>query len=312
MTDPGSDKDKRFALAARTLGMLSEGQAREAVEAQRRLLEVGCPADLERVCRERGWLSAEQIQRVRGEVMRWSRYPEFRGYDILGRVGRGGMGSVYRARQVAVDRIVALKVLATRHALEPEYVARFHREARLAARISHPELVAIYSAGEEDGRHFIVMEFVDGPDAADMLEDGALPLEPCLRIARGVASALTAAHERGIVHRDIKPSNVLVAPDGRPKLADLGLAKLMVGDPVKLTKTGMLVGTPAFMSPEQCRAERDIDGRCDIYALGASLFQLATRRLPFPAPTKLGVIRKHVAEPPPDPREVNPVFSEFG
>ncbi|MBM4083074.1 MAG: serine/threonine protein kinase, partial [Planctomycetes bacterium] len=230
------------------------------------------------------------------------------GYELLERLGEGSMGSVYKARQLSLDRIVALKLLATRLARDADYIKRFRREARLAAKLSHPNAVHVYNVEENARRHYIVMEFVDGPDVSKLIAKGPMGERAALEIIRGAALALGQAHEHGIIHRDIKPANILLTTKGQPKLSDLGLAK-QVGSG-SLTEHGLAVGTPFYMSPEQCRSDRGMDGRADIYSLGATLFHMLCGEPPFRGGGTLAIISKHVQEQLPDPRTRNPSLSD--
>jgi formylglycine-generating enzyme required for sulfatase activity len=227
-------------------------------------------------------------------------------------IGWGGMGAVYRGRQVSLDRAVAIKVLGKHLSENESFRRRFVLEARAVARLSSPHVVQIYSAGAHDGHHFFVMELVDGVDLAHKLREGFRPsnaaaFDLMLQAARGLA----AAGKLGIVHRDIKPANMLITGEGVLKLSDFGLAKLVseergaTDDEQRLTATGIIVGTAAYFSPEQGRGER-CDQRTDLYALGVVAYELLTGRLPFTAADTTSVIYQHVHEAPRPPRTHNP------
>ena len=222
-------------------------------------------------------------------------------YTVLGELGRGAMGVVFRALDPALDRAVAVKVIAARSA-EParasaELEARFLREARVAARISHPNVVTVYDAGREGGSLYLVMELVTGESLGARLLRGEFPSAPeALEMAAQVADALGAAHALGVVHRDIKPGNIMVTESGRVKVADFGVAKA-VGEETDLTRTGTVVGSPAYMAPEQVRGEA-LDGRADLFSLGVVLYELLMRRKPFPADTVTTLIYQILHEDP--------------
>jgi len=204
-------------------------------------------------------------------------------------LGRGGMGIVYKARQKTLDRLVAIKVLAGERRNDPQFEARFSREARTLAKLSHPNIVAAIDVGESEGFYYFAMEFVDGESLKDVLiRDGKLPEKRALEITRAMASALEHAHEQNIVHRDIKPGNIMIeGSSGDPVILDFGLARADEGEFQTLTRTGDVFGTPAYMSPEQVLGEaRRIDRRSDIYSLGATLYECLTARRPFEAPTQ--------------------------
>lgn len=209
-------------------------------------------------------------------------------YRVTGEVGRGGMGLVLRGEDPALERPVAIKIIAGAAAggtiPVEERVARFMREARLAARITHPGVVTVYDAGREGDLLFTVMELVDGESLAQCMQRGRYPSwQESLRIAAEVAEALSAAHALGVVHRDIKPANVLLTRDGRVKVTDFGVAKA-VDEDTDLTRSGMAIGSPAYMAPEQVRGEA-LDGRADQFSLGVMLYELLLLRRPFPAET---------------------------
>ncbi len=202
------------------------------------------------------------------------------GCQIECEIAKGGMGTVYRARQMALDRIVAVKVLKPELSSYPDILKRFLREGKLAAKLDHPGIIHIFDIGQDDGHYFLVMEFVEGKDLCQVIEEKG-PFSPwhALDIARKVAGALSYAHEHGIVHRDIKPQNIMLSPDNSIKIADFGIARVMEQETM-LTSSGVIIGTPAYMSPEQCRGEA-IDGRSDLYNLGATLYTLLCGRVPF-------------------------------
>jgi serine/threonine-protein kinase len=232
------------------------------------------------------------------------------GFEIAAKLGQGGMGAVFKAVQLSVKRPVALKILPPRLAKNAEFVQRFFREAQSAAQLNHPNIVQAYDAGEADGYHYFAMEFVDGRPVSDFLQEGnPLPEDQALTLVRDVALALDYAHESGILHRDIKPANILLTSQGKPKLADLGLAREAASTSSDLTQAGFAIGTPDYISPEQVRGDTGIDGRTDIYSLGATLFHMLTGRPPYAGGTGNEVMAKHLADPIPDARKLNPDVS---
>ncbi|MBL8115685.1 MAG: serine/threonine protein kinase [Acidobacteria bacterium] len=233
-------------------------------------------------------------------------------YEIQKELGRGGMGMVYRARDTMLDRVVALKVLGEQLSSSEEFVARFSREARAAARLNHTNIVHVYDLGDVGGRLYIAMEFVEGRTLGAYLKPNERFREAqALVLVKEAARALAVAHEAGLVHRDVKPENIMVTTQGVVKLVDLGLAKeIMSAEEAQHTQTGHTLGTPAYAAPEQIWGRKDIDGRADIYSLGATLFHLVTGRPPFQAVTSAIVTMKHLSEPVPDPRTVVPELSE--
>jgi len=228
-------------------------------------------------------------------------------FEIIERIGQGGMGAVYKAVQASLQRTVVLKTLQAALAADPEYIARFHREAIAAAGLSHQNLVQVYSAGESEGLHWFAMEFVKGESAYTRLKrKGCFELGEAIAIGVHVANALDYAWKRArLIHRDIKPDNIFLSGEGDVKLGDLGLAK--VADQTQgLTVTGASMGTPYYVSPEQAEGRKDIDLRADIYSLGCTLFHLVSGQTPFTGDNAVQVMTKHVTQPPPEIRDVFP------
>jgi tRNA A-37 threonylcarbamoyl transferase component Bud32 len=229
-------------------------------------------------------------------------------YQILAPLGEGGMASVYRAYQPSMDREVAVKVLPRQYSQSPEYLARFKQEARLLARLQHPHVLPVFDFGESDGYTYIAMPLIAGGTLKDLMTSKPMPVERAAAIIGQVGDALDYAHASGLVHRDIKPSNILIDERGNSLLMDFGIAR-MVEATTRLTQVGGVVGTPIYMSPEQS-AGKAIDARSDIYALGIVLFELLTGRVPYNAETPLAVMFKHVNDPLPLPRSLNPALSD--
>lgn len=214
-------------------------------------------------------------------------------YQILAKLGQGGMATVFKAHEQSLNRMVALKVLHPSLAENEEYIKRFKREAQSAAKLNHPNIVHIYSIGEDRGHHFFAMEMIKGDSLADFKRSGRkLDTQRILSITRQIASGLSAAHAAGLVHRDIKPSNIMLLEDGTVKVADFGIAQVSGGD-TKLTMDGAVIGTPEYLSPEQCEGQ-PIDGRSDIYSLGVTLYELLSGKTPYQADTPVSMLMKIV------------------
>ena len=225
----------------------------------------------------------------------------FAGCTIIAELGRGGFGSVYKARQTELNRLVAVKVLSRDLSEDPEYVSRFKREAASAGGLSHVNIVQVYAAGTFEQLHYFVMEFVDGESLQRRIErEGKLAPTEALAICMYVAEALDYAWKRvKLIHRDIKPANIFIAHSGDVKLGDLGLAKIADAS-TEFTRTGTVMGSPNFISPEQAQAKKEIDFRADIYSLGCTLYHMVTGCLPYEgAGDALAIIHKHVYDPPP-------------
>ena len=231
---------------------------------------------------------------------------EFGKYELLEEIGRGGMGVVYKARQTDLDRLVAVKMILSAHLASPEQVRRFYAEARAAAKLSDPCIVAIHDVGEIRGQHFFAMEYVPGESLAQRLIRGPVPFAEAARMLQDVATAVDHLHEQGIVHRDLKPSNILLDPDDRPRVTDFGLAKMLQADGA-MTHTGAIVGTPGYMAPEQAAARAgEVGPASDIWGLGAILYELLTGRPPFAQDSPLETLVQVVEGEPERPSRRNP------
>ncbi len=236
------------------------------------------------------------------------------GYQLLERLGSGGMATVYKARQLSLDRVVAVKVLSQELTRRPGYVEQFYAEGKAAAKLNHPNIVAALDVGEAGGHHYFVMEYVEGQTAYDrLMELVRFDEEEAVQIALQVARGLEHAHAAGIVHRDVKPQNMIITAGGA-KLLDLGLAQ-GANLPTRAEETAgegkrTVFGSPYYISPEQIRDSSKVDFRADIYSFGASLYYLVTGQVPFDAPTPQEVLRKHLREPLTPPRQLNRRISE--
>jgi eukaryotic-like serine/threonine-protein kinase len=233
----------------------------------------------------------------------------FGDYEILAELGAGGMGRVYRARDLTLERTVALKTLAPQFGSDNGFVQRFLKEARAAARLNHPNIVQIYDFGQEGDTYYLAMEYVDGHSLGAYLRRGHFSERDAILVIRHACRALAVAHGEGLVHRDIKPDNLMLTKKGEVKLVDLGIAK-RVDEDQSLTATGQAVGTPHYISPEQIRGLRDIDARADIYSLGATLYHLVTGHTPFQGTSGALVMSMHLAQPLADPRTFVPGLTE--
>ena len=224
-------------------------------------------------------------------------------YTIVEKIADGGMAMVYKGYQESLNRYVAIKVLRKELTNDQEFIARFRREALAAAKLSHPNILLIYDASVAHGWHYIAMEYVDSGSLKDLLARGPLPIETAIDIAMQLADALDYAHSQGFVHRDVKPANVLMTSNGRPRLADFGIAQALDAS-THLTRTGTSIGTPAYMAPEQAQGQ-PTDGRTDIYALGIVLYEMLAGETPFHAPYPMATLYKQVNEPLPSLRQKN-------
>jgi serine/threonine-protein kinase len=219
-------------------------------------------------------------------------------YEVEELVGHGGMSSVYKARDTLLERHVALKILHEQYSTDEEFVERFKREARSVAQLQHPNIVTVIDRGDEDGRQFIVFEYVDGENLKEhVVHKGRLDVPEALEIALEVARGLAFAHEQGLIHRDVKPQNILLNGDGRAKVTDFGIARTIDVD--GMTQTGTVLGTSNYIAPEQASGQR-VDAHSDVYALGVVLYELLAGDVPFPGESFVVVAMKHMHEPAPN------------
>ncbi|MCC6499122.1 MAG: serine/threonine protein kinase [Anaerolineales bacterium] len=221
-------------------------------------------------------------------------------YRIISQIGQGGMATVYKAYQPSMDRNVAIKVLPRQLAESPEFAARFQQEARIIARLEHPHILPVFDFGESDGVTYFVMRYLEAGTLKTKMEAGPLSLNEIDRLFTQLADALNYAHGHGIIHRDLKPANALIDESGNLFLTDFGIAKLLESASPRLTQTDAIMGTPAYISPEQAKAEK-VNQRSDIYSLGIILYEMVTGSVPFVADTPLAVILKHISDPLPPP-----------
>ncbi len=279
-----------MGLATRTEIEFCREQQKQASDPNQRSL-----ADL---LVEHAFITVNQAKRIRGQIdeRRSSQIP---GYQLLGKLGKGAMATVYKGKQLSLDRIVAVKVLPKRSSDNPEFVERFYKEGRAAARLSHNNIVQAIDVGSSpDGYHFFVMEYVEGKTLYDLMQEGhKFEEDEALEVAIQITDALAHAHQRGLIHRDVKPKNILLTPQGVAKLTDLGLARATDDKEAAESEAGKAYGTPYYISPEQIRGDVDIDFRTDVYSLGATLYHLVTGRPPFDGETPSAVMHKHLKQP---------------
>jgi len=227
-------------------------------------------------------------------------------YRIVELLGQGAMATVYKAKHSLLDRFGALKVMHQFLVNDPHFIESFEREAQIIAKLDHPNIVPVYDYAEHDGNRYLVMKFIEGISLQTVLEDGPLELNDIREVIAKIASALDFANVQGVLHRDIKPSNIMIDRRAIPYLADFGLAQAIEEDDEGDTTTGRIVGTPAYISPEQATKGAVIDNRADLYSLGVILYQLIVGRIPFRGQSVAEIIQKHKTEQPPVPSSLNP------
>ena len=264
---------------------------------------------------ENAFITANQAKRIRFQLDE-RKNSQIPGYQLICKVGKGAMATVYKARQLSLDRIVAVKVLPKKMSDNAEFVERFYKEGRAAARLSHNNIVQAIDVGSSpDNFHYFAMEFIEGKTLYDLMvpppagEGHVFGEAETLDIMIQMADALAHSHARGLIHRDVKPKNIILTPSGVAKLTDLGLARAHDDDEAAQSEAGKAYGTPYYISPEQIRGDVDIDFRADIYSLGATMYHLVTGRPPFEAETPSAVMHKHLKQPLKPPDHVNPNLS---
>jgi len=317
MTEP-VQKTYLFGELAVEMGVITPDHLQAALEKQQTLRASSARSRLGETFIIMNLMTVEQVKKVLSE-QRKRRQKEsekalpveiFGEYRLLAKLGEGGMGAVYKAHDPLADREVALKVLRKNFGGNREFLERFDREARLAGSLSHPNIVSCYTAGVKNGVQYMCMEFVDGETLKSRLEvnRGKMPEKAALAFARDIAKGLCHAHGKGVIHRDIKPDNILIARDGTVKISDFGTAKSVL-DNESLTQTGVIIGTPYYISPEQVRALKDVDHRADLYSLGGTLYHMLTGHVPFYAPSVLEIMRAHLNNELENPADINPTLS---
>ena len=295
--------DTIFGKMAVELGLCTDDELRHSLEElQERRKEN--PIILKDLMVEMGYLTERQAERLKASLKETkAAVHQIPGYKILGKVGAGAMAVVYRATQLSLNRTVAIKVLPKRFSENPEYVQRFYKEGQAAGKLNHPNIVQAIDVGEAGGYHYFVMEYVEGKTIADDLAAGKVfDEQDALEIIIRVAHALAHAHALGLVHRDVKPKNIMISTAGAVKLADLGLARETTDIEAAQSEAGKAYGTPYYIAPEQIRGMIDIDGRADIYGLGATFYNMVTGRVPFMGADSAEIMKKHLRERliPPD------------
>jgi len=302
--------DTIFGRMAVEQGLCTDAELRRSVEelqSRRRTR----PILLKDLMIDLGYVTANQAERLRKTIKESKAVAhQIPGYKILGKLGAGAMAFVYKAKQLSLNRTVAIKVLPKRFSENPEYVERFYKEGRAAAMLNHNNIVQAFDVGEAGGYHYFVMEYVEGKTLHEDLAAGKVFSEKeAIDIIIQVARALEHAHERGLIHRDVKPKNIMIDASGTVKLADMGLARETTDIKAAQTEAGKAYGTPYYIAPEQIRGQIDIDRRADIYSLGATIYHMVTGTVPFMADEPADVMRKHLKDQLTPPDHINTSLS---
>ncbi len=303
MTTNETNYDTVFGKIAVEHGLCTDEELRHAMAELHSRRQIN-PVILTDLMIELGYITSNQAERLKEDVKdSKAAVKKIPGYKIIGKLGAGAMAVVYKGKQLSLNRMVAIKVLPKRFSENPEYVERFYKEGQAAGKLNHPNIVQAIDVGEAGGYHYFVMEYVEGKTIADDLAAGKIFSEAeALDIIIQVAHALAHAHACSLIHRDVKPKNIMISANGVVKLADMGLARETTDIEAAQSEAGKAYGTPYYIAPEQIRGKIDIDGRADIYGLGATLYHMLTGRVPFMADDSTEVMRKHLREKliPPD------------
>ena len=269
------------------------------------------PLMLQDLMIELGYVTANQAERLKTSIKEnKAAAHQIPGYKVLGKLGAGAMAVVYKAKQLSLNRTVAIKVLPRRFTENPEYVQRFYKEGQAAGKLNHPNIVQAIDVGEAGGYHYFVMEYVEGKTIADDLVGGNVFAEQdAVEVIIQVCHALQHAHAHGLVHRDVKPKNIMINTQGVVKLADMGLARETTDIEAAQSEEGKAYGTPYYIAPEQIRGKIDIDGRADIYGLGATFYHMVTGRVPFTGEDSAEIMKKHLREKLVPPDHINTTLS---
>ncbi|MCJ7543569.1 MAG: serine/threonine protein kinase [Phycisphaerae bacterium] len=290
--------------------LATQAEVQHCLDLMAQIAEEGGERSTADIMVEQGVVTPNQIGRLKRQLDESGRAQEIPGYRVMEKLGSGAMAHVFKARQLSLDRLVAVKVLPRQLSESREYVERFYKEGKAAAKLNHPNIVQAIDVGEAGGFHYFVMEYVEGHTLHDeLLAHKVFSETEALRVIIQVAKALEHAHRQGLIHRDVKPKNIMITKDGRVKLADMGLARVADDAQAAQKEAGRAFGTPYYISPEQIRGELDIDFRADIYSLGATLYHLVTGRVPFEGPSPQAVMMKHLKEPLIPPDHINTTLS---
>jgi serine/threonine-protein kinase len=302
--------DSLFGKLAVDQGLCTDEELRRSIQELKERRKVD-PLMLQDLMVELGYITARQAERLKTSVKESKvAAQQIPGYKIIGKVGAGAMAVVYKAKQISLNRTVAIKVLPRRFSENPEYVQRFYKEGQAAGKLNHPNIVQAIDVGEAGGYHYFVMEFVEGKTIADDISTGHIFGEQeAIEIIIQVCHALQHAHAHGLVHRDVKPKNIMINKQGVVKLADMGLARETTDIEAAQSEEGKAYGTPYYIAPEQIRGKIDIDGRADIYGLGATFYNMVTGRVPFTGDDSAEIMKKHLKEKLVPPDHINTSLS---
>ena len=305
----GSNLDTMLGKIVVERGLISPDELEQCAERIREK-SGGVALTLAEVLVEREFITKKQLDRFRSDLEAVKTSQQIPGYRIIRKLGAGAMATVFLAKQLSLDRLVAIKVLPKKFSTNPNFIERFYKEGRAAAKLNHNNIVAAYDVGQAGEHHYFVMEYVDGDTVYDrIVARKRVPEREALEIIKQVGAALLHAHEMGFVHRDIKPKNIMMTTSGTAKLADLGLARGISDKEAAEAESGRAFGTPYYISPEQIRGSVDIGPPADLYGLGATFYHMVTGKVPYDGTTPSQVMHKHLKAPLVPPDHLNPQIS---
>lgn len=291
-------------------GLATQEEVQHAIEKAKALREENNQASLVQILVDNEYVTKRQIARLKQIIEAERSGQKIPGYKILGKLGAGAMATVFKAKQLSLDRTVAVKVLPRKFSSNQQFIERFYAEGRAAAQLNHPNIVQAFDVGKAGDYHFFVMEFVDGRTVYDdIVKHKRYTEAEAIDIVIQTAEALLHAHERGLIHRDVKPKNIMINKDGVAKLADMGLARAVSDKEAAEAEAGKAFGTPYYISPEQIRGEKTVGPPADIYSLGATLYHMVTGNVPFDGKNPSAVMHKHLKSDLVPPDHVNPRLS---
>ncbi len=301
--------DTMLGRAVVELGLATPDEVKECFR-QRGESGEGEPKPLSDLLLSNDIITERQLNRAMKVVEEKKSDQQIPGYQLLEKLGAGAMATVFKARQISLDRVVAIKVLPKKFMSDPQFVERFYAEGRAAAKLNHANIVQAIDVGQAGDYHYFVMEYVEGESVFDQLQSRSRYDEAeALRIVIAIVDALNHVHSKGMMHRDVKPKNIMITQAGVPKLADMGLARQVTDMEAAQQEKGKAYGTPYYIAPEQIRGEMDIDFRADIYGLGATFYHMVTGQVPFEGPNPSAVMHKHLKEPLTPPDHINEQLS---
>ena len=310
--EPKNNTDSMIGRLVVEQGLATSAEVEACRQALRQVSESSDPKQrtLTTLLVAKGVVTKRQLQRLRPLIDEQKSDRQIPGFQILKKLGAGAMATVYMARQLSLDRMVAIKVLPKKFMNNPQFVERFYAEGKAAAQLNHANIVGALDVGQAGDFHYFVMEYVEGHTVYDdIMSKGRYGEEEALRIVLQIARALDHAHKAGFIHRDVKPKNLMITQEGVAKLADMGLARAVSDREAAEAEQGKAYGTPYYISPEQIRGEIDVDFRADIYSIGSTFYHMVTGQVPYDGPNPSAVMHKHLKAELVPPDHINPALS---